>query len=171
MRRLIFIAAAVLSAALTAAPAPAQPMPSRHLVRIMKCDPQLNPNLGFAPGYYYGRHWFWHDVYGYNYYEWPYENASPALSISYVNNTDKTMTQIDFGMLGGRGLLAEVRDVGTFSPGVTIDHAFGLDPAIFPVSAAAVRCVPLFIKFADGTTWRNPHLPARRRQMYATPQP
>jgi hypothetical protein len=54
---------------------------------------------------------------------------------------------------------------------VTIDHAFGLDPALFPLSPATVRCVPLFIKYADGSTWRNPRLPAMRRQMYATPSP
>lgn len=166
----MILAVAVL-AAIAPRPALAQPQPYVHPVRIDKCDPQPQPTLGYPAGYYYGRHWFWHDVYGYRYYEWPYATGNPSLSISYVNATEKTMTQIDFGLLGGRGLLAEVRDVGTFSPGVTIDHAFGLDPSILPISSAAVRCVPLFITFADGTHWQNPHLPRRRRQLYASPQP
>jgi hypothetical protein len=173
MRHLHFLAAAALAAALGVAPVSAQPMArGPHQLNITTCDPQLNPTMGFAPGYYYGRHWYWRDVYGYDYYEWPYRNASPTLNISYTNETNKTMTTIDFGLLGGRGIVAEVRDVGTFSPGVRIDHAFGLDPALFPLSAATVRCVPLFIKYADGTKWVNPHLPARRRrQLYASPQP
>ena len=170
MRYLRFLSAAALAAAFGVTPVSGQPMVrAPHLLNITTCDPQPNPTLGFAPGYYYGRRWLWRDVYGYNYYQWPYRNASPTLNISYVNQTSKTMSQIDFGLLGGRGIVAEVRDVGTFSPGVRIDHAFGLNPALFPLSPATVRCVPLFIKFADGTKWRNPHLPAIRRQMYGSP--
>lgn len=170
MRYVQLLAAAAFVAALGTAPASAQPMAyAPHPLHIATCEPQLNPSLGYPPGYYYGSRWFWHDVYGYNYYQRPYRQASPALYISYANATNKVMTQIDFGLLGGRGILAEVRDVGTFSPGVTIEHGFGLDRALFPLSAASVRCVPLFIKFADGSHWRNPHLPMMRRQLY-TPQ-
>ena len=74
------------------------------------------------------------------------------------------MTDIEFGLVANGRLVAEVRDVGTFSPGAEIKHQFGLNPNVFPLQTALSRCVPLRIIFADGTTWKNGHLPKRHHR-------
>ncbi len=79
------------------------------------------------------------------------------------------MTEIEFGLVANGRLVAEVRDVGTFSPGAEIKHKFGLNPNVFPLQTSFAKCVPLHIKFADGTKWRNPNLPALQRSIYAHP--
>ena len=53
-------------------------------------------------------------------------------------------------------MVAEVRDVGTFSPGAEIKHQFGLSPNVFPLGTSIVECVPLKITFVDGSKWKNP---------------
>ena len=76
------------------------------------------------------------------------------------------MKQIEFGLIVRGSLVAEVKDVGTFSPGAEIKHKFGVSPNIFPIQTSYAKCVPLHILFADGTKWKNPHLPAYRASMY-----
>jgi len=46
---------------------------------------------------------------------------------------------------------------------------FGLSPNVFPLGTGLARCIPLHIRFADGTTWKNPHLPALQRSIYRHP--
>jgi hypothetical protein len=136
-------------------------------VRVNVCEPR--PGFvsypGFAPGYYPLNRYYWYDVYGYYYYQPPFV-SNPTLAIEYVNVSSQTAKVIEFGLVAHRELIAEVRDVGTFSPSVTIKHEFGLSPNVFPLGTALVRCVPLYVRFEDGTRWRNPHLPALRRSMY-----
>ena len=94
------------------------------------------------------------------------------LGIDYTNKTQKVMREIEFGLIANGNLVAEVKDVGTFSPGIEIKHEFGISHNVFPLQTGLARCVPLRIKFADGTKWRNPRLPAKpRRQMYESPSP
>ena len=62
--------------------------------------------------------------------------------------------------------MAEVRDVGTFSPGAEIKHKFGISTNVFPLQTGLPQCVPLGIQFEDGTKWRNPALPAHNPQLY-----
>lgn len=168
MRLFGFLTVAVLAVSL-AAPAGAKLPTSGWPVHVENCDPQLNPTLGYAPGFYAGPRFFWRDVYGYRFYEPPFGSASPTLNIAYMNRTQDPIKQIDFGLVANGRLVAEVRDVGTFSPGATIQHAFGLSPNVFPLQTALARCVPLRVTYADGRVWRNPHLPALRRSIYNNP--
>ncbi len=136
-------------------------------VRVNRCDPTnhvTTTSTGYAPGYYPGGRYYWRDPYGRNYYQYPYSvstttRENPRLSIDFVNSTDKSMKTIEFGLVARGMLVAEVRDVGKFSPGVEIKHEFGLNPNVFPLGTGLPQCVPLRIHYADGTTWQNPHLP------------
>jgi len=143
-----------------------------HPIQVSTCNPERNVTYnwagyspGFYPGYAYGGYWGWPSVYGPMYYQAP-PRDNPTLGIDYVNVTHATMKQIEFGLIVHGTLVAEVKDVGTFSPGAEIRHKFGLDPNVFPIQTSYARCVPLKITFEDGSHWKNPHLPAYRASMY-----
>jgi hypothetical protein len=140
-------------------------------VKVTTCDPLRNvvssaPGyVRYVPGYYPVGRYAWQDAYGRTYYQYPVGTgtaANPQLAIDYVNVEHKTMKSIEFGLVARGTLVAEVRDVGTFSPGVEIKHTFGLDPNVFPLSTGLSRCVPLRVTYEDGTKWKNPRLPALR---------
>jgi hypothetical protein len=140
-------------------------------VKVSTCDPLRNvvssapAYVRYAPGYYPVGRYAWRDVYGRTYYQYPISTtaaANPQLAIDYVNVEQKTMKSIEFGLVARGTLVAEVRDVGTFSPGVEIKHTFGLDPNVFPIGTGLARCVPLRVTYEDGTKWKNPRLPALR---------
>ena len=169
--------AAVLLGAGSFSPALAQPT-VEHPVKVTTCDPRQNATASYGPAWtpayypYRGNPWYWNDVYGAPYYQPAYVQNNPTLGIDYTNQTSKVMKQIEFGLIANGNLVAEVRDVGTFSPGVEIKHEFGLSENVFPLQTGLPHCVPLRITFADGTHWRNPRLPGQpRRQMYETPSP
>ncbi len=107
-------------------------------------------------------------MYGPSYYQAPVEN-DPTLGIDYMNATNVVMKQIEFGLIVRGSLVAEVKDVGTFSPGAEIKHKFGLSRNVFPLQTSYAKCVPLKITFEDGSKWKNPHLPAYHASMYGTP--
>jgi hypothetical protein len=161
------ILAALMLLATTAA-ALAQPAPSA-LVNVTTCDPQKSISMpaysAFAPAFYPLTPYYWTDPYGFQYSQLAPIPANGTLSIDYTNVTSKVMTTIDFGLLARGRLVAEVRDVGKFSPNVEIKHQFGLDRNVFPLRTALSTCVPLHIIYADQTTWTNPHLPAADRHM------
>jgi len=143
-----------------------------HPIKVSTCNPQRNTYMsgGFAPAYYPGGpYWGWPSVYGMNYYSYPVE-GNPTLSIDYTNVTNLVMKSIEFGLIAHGNLVAEVRDVGTFSPGAEIKHQFGLSRNVFPLGTSFTECVPLKITFVDGSTWKNPHLPALRRSIYGHPE-
>lgn len=144
-----------------------------HPVEVTTCNPQRNAAVaaGYAPAFYpvgLGPYWGWPSVYGYRYYQYPVA-GNPTLSIDYFNRTSVVMKDIEFGLIANGQLVAEVRDVGTFSPGIEIKHEFGLNRNVFPLRTGLPQCVTLKVTFADGTKWRNPHLPALRRSIYAQP--
>jgi len=146
-----------------------------HPVKVNRCEPQRNRVTsmnGWAPGFYPPGAYYWTDIYGRRYYQYPYRTTtsqSPMLSIDYVNNTAQTMKEIEFGLLARGTLVAEVRDAGTFSPNVEIKHRFGITSNVFPLGTGLPQCVPLRITFENGTTWRNPNLPTLNRSIYRTP--
>lgn len=152
-----------------ATPSPAAT--STSPVKVNTCDPLRNlvtstpAYVRYAPGYYPVGRYSWTDVYGRTYYQYPVSTttANPQLAIDYVNVEQKPMKSIEFGLVARGTLVAEVRDVGTFSPGVEIKHTFGLDPNVFPIGTGLARCVPLRVTYQDGTKWKNPRLPALRR--------
>jgi hypothetical protein len=150
----------------------AQPMSvsakAHYPVNVTTCQPSRNVMVsggGWTPGFYPGRPYYWSTVYGYSYYQPPVRSSNPTLSIDYTNTTDKPMKQIEFGLLANGNLVAEVKDVGTFSPGAEIKHQFGLTNSVFPINTGLARCVPLKIQFEDGTKWRNPHLPSLKHRL------
>jgi len=165
-------------------PLMAQPAPSammmmspaaHHLVHVSKCEPYQNTTVvntgyapGFVPGYYpYPRNpYYWNDVYGYRYLQPQVVKTNPSLAIDYTNVDKKVMSTIEFGLIARGALVAEVRDVGTFSPGAEIKHTFGISPNVFPISTGLPQCIPLRITYKDGTHWKNPHLPALQRALY-----
>jgi hypothetical protein len=143
-----------------------------HPIKVQTCNPKKNTyySTAFAPAYYPGGpYWGWPSVYpGYSYYSYPVE-GEPTLQIDYHNATDATMKDIEFGLIAHGNLVAEVRDVGTFSPGAEIKHSFGLSPNVFPLGTSLVECIPLKIKYEDGSKWKNPHLPQLNRSIYGKP--
>lgn len=176
MRLSLTLVAALVVALACLSPASAQPNEmmggqmgaTPHPVKVNKCDPQLNTNTypGYVPGYYPGAGPYgWYDVYGYRYVQ-PVTTSSAHLGIDYMNVTSKVMSSIEFGLIARGTLVAEVRDVGTFSPGAEIKHKFGISQNVFPLGTGLPVCVALRIKFADGTSWKNPHLPALQRSIY-----
>lgn len=81
------------------------------------------------------------------------------LGITYVNNSPKAAKEITFGLVSRGSLIAVANDLGTFSPGVTIDHEFDVSPEIFPIGTSFPYCAVLRVKYADGTLWNNPNPP------------
>jgi hypothetical protein len=109
--------------------------------------------------------YYWWNVYGYRYYEPPITSTSPELGIDFTNVTDQVMRDIEFGLVANGDLVAEVKDVGKFSPGIEIKHRFGISHNVFPIHTGLAQCVPLRITFADGRTWTSPHLPRLKAKM------
>jgi hypothetical protein len=149
-----------------------------HPIQVSACQAERNVTTtynwagytpGFYPGYAYGGYWGWPSVYGPSYYQPAYASESPTLGIDYMNVTHAVMKQIEFGLIVKGSLVAEVKDVGTFSPGAEIKHKFGVSSNIFPLQTSFQKCVPLKITFEDGSKWKNPHLPAYRASMYGHP--
>ena len=165
MRLPILLATMLLA---TAAAALAQPAPGA-LVNVTTCDPQKSTTVvgysSFAPAYYPFAPYYWNDPYGFQYTQVAPVSSNGSLSIDYSNATNKVMTTIDFGLVARGKLVAEVRDVGKFSPHIEIKHQFGLDRNVFPLRTALSKCVPLHIIYADQTTWTNPNLPPADKHM------
>lgn len=150
-----------------------------HPINVSACNPERNQNYnwsGYTPGYfpgpYYGGfyrgYWGYPSVYGPTYYQPPAQN-NPELGIDYTNVTSVVMKQIEFGLIVKGVLVAEVKDVGTFSPNAEIKHKFGLSENVFPLQTSYAKCVPLKITFEDGSHWKNPHLPQYKATMYGKP--
>jgi hypothetical protein len=167
-----------LSFVVSIAPAPAQ---QRHmefthrLFRINRCDARANVSTsfsGFTPGFYPRRGpWFWTDPYGFGFYQPPVTTANPTMYVDFVNITNRVMTTIVWGLVANGRLVAEARDVGTFSPGVEILKSYGISINAFPLQTALPQCIALDVRFQDGTRARNPNLPPMHRSMYVSPPP
>ncbi len=143
-------------------------------VKVNKCLP-MGPKTtvhysGYTPAYYPAGPYYWRDPYGYRYRQYPVSasahTSNPTLDIDYVNVTQSALAQIEFGLVAKGVLVAEVRDVGTFSPGAEIKHSFGLSPNVFPLGTGLSQCVPLHATYKNGTTWENPHLPNPNHSIY-----
>jgi hypothetical protein len=146
------------------------------LITIIRCDPQSAAAVagpmypGFTPGFYPRGAYYWNDVYGYRYPQAALAGANGTLYLDYTNISPKVMKTIEFGLVANGHLVAEVRDVGTFSPHAEIKHQFGLNPNVFPLQTGLPRCLPLRIAYADGTHWVSPRLPAMQRKIYGATQ-
>ena len=83
--------------------------------------------------------------------------SSGQLKIKFTNESDKPASIIRFAVdLDGKD--ASIRDVGTFAPGVTVDHGFkdfaGTTGWVFGRQAQPT-CHVTYVKFADGSTWES----------------
>jgi hypothetical protein len=164
---------AALFASGVATPAIAQtsnPAAATHLIQVNRCDPQQSNSTvvygGYSPAFYPAGPYYWRDPYGFRYAQPAIVSTNGTLYLDYMNVGHGAMKTIDFGLVANGRLVAEVRDVGTFTPGAEIKHQFGLNPNVFPLRTALPHCVPLHIVYADGQTWSNPHLPAMQRAIY-----
>ncbi len=150
---------------------------TRSLFRINRCDARANvttsPGFGsFTPGFYPRRGpWFWTDPWGVGFYQPPITSAHPAMYVDFVNITHRVMTTIVWGLIANGRLVAEARDVGTFSPGVEILKSYGISINAFPLGTALPQCIALDVRFQDGTRMRNPNLPPRHMSIYVSPPP
>jgi hypothetical protein len=88
--------------------------------------------------------------------------ATPAmLMIDFKNVSQKPISSVEFGYVQNGKVRATVRDAGTFDPDSVVMHAFALGDASLVANASTMSCVPLRVKFADGSTWMNPEMPAK----------
>ena len=160
---------------LGSAPSATHPVPkASQLLKVTQCRAALNVTQtsgwhGYAPGYYGRYGGYWGDPWGARYYEPGITTTNPEMAIDYTNITQRAMKEIQFGLIANGNLVAEARDVGTFSPGVEIKHKFGIPASTFPINTGLPQCVPLVIVFEDGTKWRNPALPPKNEQIYTNP--
>lgn len=81
------------------------------------------------------------------------------LAVDYTNQAALAATEVDFGLVVRGSLVATAKDVGTFSPGVAIRHEFVVSPEIFPLRTSFPACIVLHVRYADGSSWRNPAPP------------
>ncbi len=166
-----FASAAIIVAA-TAAGSMAQTKPASiglishppSNIHVSKCEPTEGTTTvygGYVPAYYPARTpYYWNDVYGRRFYQPTVSTTSPQLAIDYKNQGSKVATAIEFGLVARGHLVAEVRDVGTFSPGAEIKHRFGISKNVFPLGTGLAQCLPLRVTYQDGTHWRSLRLPA-----------
>jgi len=85
-------------------------------------------------------------------------SQSHGIQIEFVNDSSKTADLVNFAV-DSKGERFIIRDVGTFSPGVSIDHqyrngsgqAFVLPAFIAPT----ITCHVASVKFTDGSAWRR----------------
>ncbi|HTU80905.1 MAG TPA: hypothetical protein VMF61_02185 [Candidatus Acidoferrales bacterium] len=102
----------------------------------------------------------WIDPYGYWHYGaayFPYWDG--FLDVSYKNEAGNIATEVDWGLVARGSLVAVAKDVGRFSPGVTIDHEFVVSREVFPTGTEFPYCAVLRVRYADGTSWENPSPP------------
>jgi hypothetical protein len=83
----------------------------------------------------------------------------PMLMIDFANASSNPIATVDFGLVSNGKVVAMVRDVGMFAPNATVMHAYGIQASQVPGSGSAATCIPLSVKYADGTTWMNPNMP------------
>ena len=121
-------------------------------IEVANCDPHMH-----QPG---GQH-AWVDPYG----VWHSADVFPLtegfLAIAYTNRARQAATEVEFGLVARGSLVALAKDVGTFSPGVKIEHEFVISPEVFPLGTALPECMVMWVRYADGSIWQNPNPPPR----------
>jgi hypothetical protein len=84
-------------------------------------------------------------------------STSAGMHIVFVNDSQQVVKLVNFGV-DSNGNRFIVRDVGTFSPGVSIDHQYrngaGQGFILPSFIAPNVKCSVTSVEFADGTLWR-----------------
>ena len=141
-KRSFGLAAAALAAIVCAAPAPASAQSAP--ISVSSCTV-----LQYQGG---ARRPFWFQPPG------PARFGSlytDGVKIVYANTTNKVITRVGF-RVNYRGDIERVIDVGTFSPGVTIDHSFGEFSGLAYLGPRPNECRAVAVRFADGSSWHRP---------------
>lgn len=81
------------------------------------------------------------------------------LKVHYRNTAARVAREVDFGLVARNELVEKVKDVGTFSPGILIEHKFKVSRDIFPLRTAIPYCAVLHVRYDDGHVWNNPNPP------------
>jgi len=85
-------------------------------------------------------------------------STSNGISVEFVNESKQTATLVNFAVDSG-GETFVIRDVGKFSPGVSIKHQYrngqGQSFVLPAFIAPNVKCHVASVEFADGTVWRR----------------
>ncbi len=116
-------------------------------ILVMECNPHRHAASQSHP---------WIDPYGYWHNNPAYFPSWDAfLAIVYKNQSSLVATEVDFGLVARGSLVAVTKDVGKFSPDVTIDHEFVVSREVFPLDGVPY-CAVLRVKYSDGSTWQNP---------------
>jgi hypothetical protein len=88
----------------------------------------------------------------------PIASTSSGMRIAFVNDANQVATLVTFAV-NDNGNQFVIRDVGTFSPGVSIDHTYsngrGQSYLLPSFITPHVRCRVQSVKFADGSVWRR----------------
>jgi hypothetical protein len=85
-------------------------------------------------------------------------STSGGMTIKFVNESKVTANLVNFAV-DSNGSRFVVRDVGKFSPGITIDHQFdngrGQGFILPQFIAPNVKCHVASVEFVDGTVWTH----------------
>lgn len=80
-----------------------------------------------------------------------------GVEIAYVNTAKVAATEVTFAIVHGPGPAHyHVADKGYFAPGVTIDHMLMAPQLGFWHGSDPHGCVPIHVRYADGTLWTGP---------------
>jgi hypothetical protein len=84
-------------------------------------------------------------------------STSSGMHIQFTNESNRTADLVNFAV-NSNGTQFVIRDVGTFSPGVSIDHKYRngsgqsfVLPAFIPPN---IKCSVSSVRFTDGSLWR-----------------
>jgi hypothetical protein len=89
----------------------------------------------------------------------PLSRNASGTQIDYVIYGKKNASQITFAVAyrnAAQHFLRTVTDVGTFSPGVQINHHFSLYSDVTYSGQHVQSCIPTKVKWADSTLWIAP---------------
>jgi hypothetical protein len=85
-------------------------------------------------------------------------STSAGIGIEFVNESKLTATLVNFAV-DSNGDQFVIRDVGKFSPGVSIKHQYrngqGQSFVLPAFIAPKIKCHVASVEFADGTVWRK----------------
>jgi hypothetical protein len=174
MFQLRIVAAFIASALLSMGTAQSVATSSGSPVTLKHCEVETGQTMitggRFTPGFFpRSGTYVWRDPFGrmYRQRRTParISTTDPALNVEYMNTAADPLEVVVIGLVTNGNLIAEVRDVGTFSQGAVISRSFGINPAILPLTGMP-QCVPLQATFKNGTVWTSPHLPALSPRLY-----
>ena len=99
-------------------------------------------------------------------------STSAGIGIEFVNESKQTATLVNFAV-DSNGDQFVIRDVGKFSPGVSIKHQYrngqGQSFVLPAFIAPKIKCHVASVEFADGTVWRKGQAPTASTGPVAAP--